>query len=93
MNTNTKLNLNSNSNPNFNSNQLYLGDMMNNPFPLSSVLGMQNQQPQNELQELVPVESTTGVAPVRGMIMPTALANMPYNVINNFLGNLLGGGQ
>jgi len=93
MNTNTKLNLNSNSNPNFNSNQLYLGYMMNNPFPLSSVLGMQNQQPQNELQELVPVESTTGVAPVRGMIMPTALANMPYNVINNFLGNLLGGGQ
>lgn len=48
MNTNTKLNLNSNSNPNFNSNQLYLEDMMNNPFPLSSALGMQNQQPQFE---------------------------------------------
>ena len=78
MNTNTKLNLNSNSNPNFNSNQLYLGDMMNNSFPLSSALGMQNQQPQNELLELVPVESTTGVAPARGIVMPTVLANMPY---------------
>jgi len=89
MNTNTKLNLNSNSNPNFNSNQLYLGDMMNNSFPLSSALGMQNQQPQNELLELVPVESTTGVVPVRGMIMPTALSSMHYNIF----GNLLGGGQ
>lgn len=81
MNTNTKLNLNSNSNPNFNSNQLYLGDMMNNPIPLSSALPF-----------------STGVAPVRDMIMimPTA---MPYfetlypQQQNNIFGNLLGGGQ
>jgi len=86
MNTNTKLNLNSNSNPNFNSNQLYLGDMMNNSFPLSSALGMQNQQPQNELQELVP-----------GMIMPTAMSYFetlyPHKWDLAQIGNLLGGGQ